>query len=108
MSEQELEGLENICEQFLLFAESKAFRGQKMTMEEITTKLNTLLAANDYQVLYEYKTYLKGRADAHAQEQFNSYKARIGTTDAKSIPASTTTTADDKPPRKAAKSSARA
>lgn len=29
--EKDLESLENICEQFLLFAESKAFRGQKMT-----------------------------------------------------------------------------
>ena len=75
--EKELESLENICEQFLLFAESKAFRGQKMTMEEIATKLNILLAANDYPVLYEYKTYLKAKADSHASAELASLKARM-------------------------------
>ena len=76
--EKDLESLENICEQFLLFAESKAFRGQKMTMEEIATKLNILLAANDYSVLYEYKTYLKSKAASHASAELppSSLQAR--------------------------------
>jgi hypothetical protein len=64
----------------MLFAESKAFRGQRMTMEEISTKLNILLAANDYKVLYEYKTYLKGQADTHARLELERYRARLAPT----------------------------
>ena len=77
LSETEMRGLENICEQFLLFAESKAFRGHKMTMEELATKLNTLLMVNEYPVLYEYKTYLKARADTHARLELDRYRARL-------------------------------
>ncbi len=78
LNERELEGLENICEQFMLFAESKAFRGQKMTMEEISHKLNTLLTANDYPVLYEYKSFLRDKADSVARMELERYRARIG------------------------------
>lgn len=88
LSEDELQGLENICEQFLLFAEAKAFRGKKMTMEELSHKLNTLLEANDYPVLYEYKSYLKTKADAHVQNELAAYKARIGAPkETKALPA---------------------
>ena len=61
----------------MLFAESKAFRGQKITMEELATKLNILLGANDYKVLYEYKAYLRGKADRHARKQIDAYRKRI-------------------------------
>lgn len=74
LSDDELLFLENISEQFLLFAESKAFRGQKMTMEELSFKLNTLLTANDYPVLYEYKTYLRDKANLHAEQEFAKWK----------------------------------
>ena len=73
----ELEAMENVSEQFLLYAESKALRGQKMTMEELTTKLNALLAVNDYPVLYEYKAYLRGKADAHVQKVHNEYMGQL-------------------------------
>jgi len=77
LSEDELRALENISEQFLLFAESKAFRGQKMTMEELSFKLNTLLQANDYPILYEYKSYLRGKADQHAKKELEKYKRQL-------------------------------
>ncbi len=77
LTADELQGLENICEQFLLFAESKAFRGHKMTMEELATKLNVLLMANDYPVLYEYNSYLRDQADAHAKKQLNAYRGQL-------------------------------
>lgn len=73
----ELEAMENISEQFLLYAESKAFRGQKMTMEELTTKINALLAVNDYPVLYEYKAYLRDKANAHAKKVHDEYLAQL-------------------------------
>lgn len=88
LSEFELQGLENICEQFLLFAEAKAFRGKKMTMEELSHKLNTLLEANDYPVLYEYKTYLRPKAEAHVRSELAAYKARIAAPkETKALPA---------------------
>ena len=74
---EELRLLENISEQFLLFAESKAFRGQKMTMEQISHKLNTLLEANDYPVLWEYDSFKRGQADAHAKAQLDKYRLRL-------------------------------
>jgi hypothetical protein len=77
LTEDELQVLENLCEQFLLFAESKAFRGQTMTMEELQFKLNTLLAANDYPILYEYGSFKRGDADAHAKKQLAIYNNRL-------------------------------
>lgn len=77
LNSDELHALENISDQFLLFAESKAFRRQKMTMEEITTKLNNILGANDYPVLYEYEFYERGKANQHAERQLQLYKVRL-------------------------------
>lgn len=86
LTPDELEALENISEQFLLFAESKAFRGQKMTMEELSFKLNTLLTANDYPVLYEYKTYLRDKADNHVRQQLESYQKQLKAAKKKQLP----------------------
>ncbi len=70
----------------MLFNESKAYRAQKMTMEEITTKLNILIQANDYPVLYRYEKYDRQRADTHARIELERYCARIGGKQAKQIP----------------------
>lgn len=78
---EEMRLLQNIFEQFLLFAESKAFRGQKMTMEELATKLNVLLMANDYPVLYEYPAYKRGQADEHAKAELKKYQNKLGSGD---------------------------
>lgn len=86
LSPDELRLLENISEQFLLFAESKAFRGQKMTMEELATKLNVLLMANDYPVLYEYKSFLAKKRDDHAKAELGKYRTRMGELEAKEKP----------------------
>ena len=77
LEEEELKALENICEQFMLFAESKTFRKQKMTMEELSFKLNTLLTANDYPVLYQYDSFKRGAADSHAKRQLAEYQTRL-------------------------------
>jgi hypothetical protein len=77
LNSDELQALENISDQFLLFAESKAFRGQKMTMEEITTKLNNILGANDYPILYQYESFERGKANQHADRQLQLYRARL-------------------------------
>ena len=49
-----------------------------MFMEELSHKLNGLLEVNEYPVLYEYKSYLKARADSHARLELDRYHARIG------------------------------
>jgi hypothetical protein len=86
LDENELHALENLCEQWLLFAESKAFRDQKMTMEELSFKLNTLLTVNDYPVLYEYPdTSSRTRADQHVKQQIAKYKSLQAPTKKKAI-----------------------
>lgn len=78
LTPDELEAIENISEQFLLYAESKAFRGHTMTMEELTTKLNALLQVNDYPVLYQYpKDFLRNKANAHADKVYEEYQAQL-------------------------------
>lgn len=79
LNEHELHYLENISEQFMLFCESQAMRGKKMTMEELSFRLNTLLTANDYPVLYEYGKYRRTAANQHAQKQLRAYQARLKT-----------------------------
>lgn len=77
LTEEEHHGLMNIAEQFMLFAETKAFRGQRMTMEELTGKLNALLAFNDYPVLYEYKEFKRAKAEKHVKDQYKKYRKAL-------------------------------
>lgn len=86
LDENELHTLENLCDQWILFAESKAFRDQKMTMEELSFKLNTLLTVNDYPVLYEYPdTSSRTRADQHVKQQIAKFKALQAPKDRKAV-----------------------
>lgn len=55
------------------YAESKAFRGLKMTMEELLHRLNTLIEVNGYPVLWEYKAYLAGKAETHVKQVYAEY-----------------------------------
>jgi hypothetical protein len=66
----ELYVLHILCEQFLLYAESKAIRGQSMRMADLAAKLDQLLATNEYPVFPGYRDYLKARAMDHAEREF--------------------------------------
>lgn len=77
LTEEEHQGLMNIAEQFMLFAETKAFRGQKMTMEELTEKLNSLLRFNEYPVLYEYKEFKRAKAEKYVKDQYKKYRKSL-------------------------------
>lgn len=79
MTEEELDGLINISEQFLIFADSKAKRKQVMTMEKWVTKLNQLLEFNEYPVLYGKGSVSHSHAKNHAHRQVILYKS-IATT----------------------------
>lgn len=74
----ELSVLQMLCEQFLLFAESKAMRGQPLTMAEMSNKLDRLLEANDYPVFLGYDGgYLKPKALQHAERELILYERRL-------------------------------
>lgn len=67
-----------LCEQFLLYAESKAMRGKSMTMADLTGKLDQLLATHEYPVFGGYgRDYLKDRAMQHADKEWQRLKLLI-------------------------------
>lgn len=79
LAKDELYVLHILCEQFLLYAESKAIRGKSMTMAELANKLDQLLSTNDYDVFegYSGREYLKERAMQHARREWDRLKNLI-------------------------------
>ena len=70
----ELYALHILCEQFLLFIESRALRGQNLTMTEMSEKFDELIKVQGHPVFREYRDYLKDRAMTHAQREFEAFK----------------------------------
>lgn len=77
LREDELYRLHLLSEQFLLFAESTALAGQKMTMESLHLQLDRLLTLNNYPVFDGYKDFIKNEAMQHAKLEYNLYKKRL-------------------------------
>lgn len=77
LDQQELYSLHILCEQFLLFIESKAIRGQKMTMKEMAVKFEELMRVQGHSVFPEYKEYLAQKAKTHAQIEYNLWRERV-------------------------------
>jgi len=77
LDHDELYALHLLCEQFLLYAESKALRGKTMTMAELSRKLDALLETNEYPVFKEYKDFLRPRAIAHATAELKLYLGQL-------------------------------
>jgi len=73
----ELYALHLLCEQFLLFAESKAIRGHELKMAEMSEKFDELLAVQGYPVFSEYGDYLKAAAIKHAEQELDVYRHRM-------------------------------
>jgi len=82
LSADELYQLHVLCEQFLLFAESKALRAQPISMSEMSAKFDELIALQGQPVLAQYKGALRKRAVAHAKAELEKYrqKTRIAKT----------------------------
>ncbi|WP_172493341.1 RhuM family protein [Gluconobacter oxydans] len=74
---EELYQLHLLSEQFLLFAEVTALRGQKMTMTSLGQQLDRLLVLNNYPVFDGYKDYLKDVAVDHAIAELRNYRIRL-------------------------------
>ncbi|MEJ7925990.1 RhuM family protein [Sphingobium sp. AN641] len=75
-----------LCEQFLLYAESRAIRGKSMTMDDLALKLDELLKTNDYPVFNGYRDYLKDRAMEHAETEWKRFQKMLA--DGSHLPAS--------------------
>jgi hypothetical protein len=86
LEENELFALHILAEQFLLYVQSKAIRNKPMTMSELGSKLDDLIAVNDYEV---WKGYRNGdqrrRADEHATEQYARFLVRLRKDDVQPI-----------------------
>lgn len=77
LNSDELYALHILCEQFLLYAESRAIAGQSLTMEELSTKFDQLLEVQGYPVFKEYKSFLAKRAKTHAERELEVYRQRM-------------------------------
>jgi hypothetical protein len=66
-----------LCEQFLLYAESRAIRGKSMTMDDLAQKLDELLRTNDYAVFPGYRDFLKDRAMEHAATEWKRFQKML-------------------------------
>ncbi|MDR9759006.1 RhuM family protein [Rhizobium redzepovicii] len=77
LREDELYRLHLLSEQFLLYAESTALAGRKMTMKSLHEQLDRLLTLNDYPVFDGYKDFIKDEAVRHAKVELGLYKKRI-------------------------------
>jgi hypothetical protein len=77
LKSDELYRLHLLSEQFLLYAESTALSGRKMTMESLHKQLDRLLTLNDYPIFSGYKDYLKDDAIRHAKAEITLYRKRL-------------------------------
>lgn len=73
----ELYTLHLLCEQFLLFAESKAIRGQTLTMAQMSAKFNELLETADYPVFPGYTDTLREKANNHATQELELFRQMV-------------------------------
>jgi hypothetical protein len=86
LGRDELYTLHILCEQFLLYVQSKAIRGKSMTMKELMKKLDELMKVNDYPVFLGYKDFLKDRAIRHAQAEYVRFLTRLKKDDVERLP----------------------
>ena len=77
LDKDELYSLHILCEQFLLFVESKAIRGKQLTMQELSKNFDDLLRFQGHTVFPGYRDYLKDKARAHAQKEFDLWRERV-------------------------------
>ena len=71
---EELAGLNNIVEQYLIFAESQAKRKQAMFMLDWEKKLNEFLKLNDRDILNDLGKISHQVAEALARGEFEKYR----------------------------------
>jgi hypothetical protein len=73
LTEEELYRMHLLSEQFLLFAESSALMGKRLTMKQLHNQLDTLLTLSGYPVFDGYKDFLRDEAIKHAESEHENY-----------------------------------
>ena len=74
LNEEELRALNNLVEQYLIFAQSQAERRIPMTMQDWITKLEGFLTLNDRMVLQNAGKITAELAKAHAEQEFIEFR----------------------------------
>jgi hypothetical protein len=74
LNEEELRALNNLVEQYLIFAQSQAERRIAMTMQDWITKLEGFLTLNDRMVLQNAGKITAELAKAHAEQEFIEFR----------------------------------
>jgi len=74
LNEEELRALNNLVEQYLIFAESQAERRIAMTMSDWITKLEGFLTLNDREILQNAGKISAELARTHAEREFVEFR----------------------------------
>lgn len=74
LTEEELRALNNLAEQYLVFAEGQAARRIAMTMQDWVTKLEGFLALNDREILRGAGRISADLAKNHAEQEFTKFR----------------------------------
>lgn len=74
LTEEELRALNNLAEQYLIFAEGQATRRIAMTMQDWITKLEGFLTLNDRSILPGAGNISAQLAKAHAEGEFEKFR----------------------------------
>ncbi len=74
LTEEELRALNNLAEQYLIFADGQAARRVAMTMKDWITKLEGFLALNDREILRDAGKVSAQIAKVHAEQEFAKFR----------------------------------
>lgn len=74
LNEDELRALNNLAEQYLIFAEGQAARRIAMTMQDWISKLEGFLTLNDREILQGAGKVSAELAKSHAEQEFNKFR----------------------------------
>lgn len=74
LTEDELRALNNLAEQYLVFAEGQAARRVAMTMQDWIAKLEGFLTLNDREILQGAGSVSAQLAKTHAEGEFSKYR----------------------------------
>jgi hypothetical protein len=74
LNEDELRALNNLAEQYLIFAEGQATRRIAMTMQDWITKLEGFLTLNDREILQGAGKVSADLAKVHAEQEFDKFR----------------------------------
>jgi len=74
LNEEELRALNNLAEQYLIFAEGQATRRIAMTMQDWISKLEGFLTLNDREILQGAGKVSAELAKSHAEQEFDKFR----------------------------------